>query len=217
MLIVKTSLTWNVSRAGMGKQLLATSKLFAAIVDECDRHLALLPDRPEWSIREELQKPSKSSRINISTFSQPLCTALQLGLVEMWKAWGVTAQAVFGHSSGEIGAAYAASIVSLRDAIVIAYYRGLCMGNDDNSPRTGPKGAMCAIGLSEEGCEQILRSYKSRVALAAVNSPSSCTLSGDEDAIREIVETCKEDGTFCRALRVDMGMLHFRSFLRLWQ
>jgi acyl transferase domain-containing protein len=195
----------------MGQRLMSASKLFAAIIDQCDLHLATLPDKPGWRIRDELLKPPKASRINVSTFSQPVCTALQLGLVEMWKMWGVTPQAVVGHSSGEIGAAYAAGLVSLRHAIIIAYYRGLHMGFNSSPLKPGPKGAMCAIGAAEEECKQILRSYESFVALAAVNSPSSCTLSGDEDAIQEIVESCKEEGKFCRALRVDTG----KSFLYL--
>ncbi|KAN0087370.1 hypothetical protein V8E54_001058 [Elaphomyces granulatus] len=35
---------------------------------------------------------------------------------------------VTGHSSGEIGAAYATGLLSLREAIIIAYYRGLYLG-----------------------------------------------------------------------------------------
>lgn len=191
----------------MGSRLLATSKLFASVVDQCDGYLAALPDKPAWSIREELAKPREDSRINLSAFSQPICTALQLGLVELWKSWGVRPQAVVGHSSGEIGAAYAAGLLSLQHAIIVAYYRGLHMGSSSSVLRSGPKGAMCAIGIAEEECQQILYSYKSRVALAAVNSPTSCTLSGDKDAIQEIVEHCKEKGIFCRALQVDTGKL----------
>lgn len=189
----------------MGKQLMQTSKLFAAVIDECDRVLASLKDRPFWKIREELIKPSKVSRINSSSFSQPICTALQLGLVEIWKAWGIKPRAVIGHSSGEIGAAYAAGILSLRDAVIVAYYRGVYMGSDNRKTCSGAKGAMCAVGISENGCSSLLDLCRGRLALAAVNSPSSCTLSGDGDAIKEIVGVCKERGFFCRELRVDMG------------
>jgi hypothetical protein len=35
---------------------------------------------------------------------------------------------VTGHSSGEIGTAYATGLLSLREAIIIAYYRGLYLG-----------------------------------------------------------------------------------------
>ena len=190
----------------MGKQLIDSSAIFAAVIDQCDGFLASLKDGPAWKIREELCKPPKLSSINNSSFSQPLCTALQLGLVEVWKEWGVTPHAVFGHSSGEVAAAFAAGLISLRDAIIIAYYRGLHMGRGSSSTESSePKGAMCAVGLGETECKNLLRPFSGRAVVAAINSPTSCTLSGDEDAILEILEISKERGFFCRMLRVDMG------------
>ena len=189
----------------MGKQLIETSATFSIVIDQCDKILATLKDGPDWKIRDELSKPSRDSRINKSSFSQPLCTALQLGLVELWKEWGLAPHAVLGHSSGEIGAAYTAGILSLRDAIIIAYYRGLYMGSKGNRAKRGPKGAMCAVGISETECKDLLKPYSGRVVVAAINSPSSCTLSGDDEAINEILDLCKERGFFCRQLRVDMG------------
>lgn len=192
----------------MGKDLIHSSTIFAAIIDQCDGFLASLEDGPAWKIREELCKPSKLSSIDNSGFSQPLCTALQLGLVEVLKGWGVTPCAVFGHSSGEIAAGFAAGILCLRDAIVIAYYRGLHMGrNSSSTKRPGPKGAMCAVGVCETDCKSLLEPYSGRVVVAAINSPNSCTLSGDEDAIKRILDISKERGFFCRMLRVDMGKI----------
>lgn len=57
-------------------------------------------------------------------FSQPLCTALQVALVDLLMSWKVTAGAVVGHSSGEIAAAYAAKAIDAEDAWRVAYYRG---------------------------------------------------------------------------------------------
>ncbi|EWC44095.1 hypothetical protein DRE_07230 [Drechslerella stenobrocha 248] len=191
----------------MGRDLIEKSMLFKSTLEECDRILQTLPDRPDWSIIEELQKPKATSQVYISTFSQPLCTALQLGLVELWKSWGISPDAVVGHSSGEIGAAYAAGILSLRDAIITAFYRGLFLSSPSNveSERSSPKGAMCAIGLSQEKANKIVQKHKGKIALAAINSPTSCTLSGDQDAIDAVVQLCAESGTFCRSLRVDMA------------
>lgn len=190
----------------MGRQLISLSTIFAAVIDQCDGFLATLRDRPAWKIREELCKPQKLSNINHSSFSQPLCTALQLGLVEVWKDWGVIPRAVFGHSSGEVAAAFAAGILTLRDAIIIAYYRGLHMGRSSSSTESlEPKGAMCAVGICETECQILLEPYFGRAVVAAINSPTSCTLSGDEEAIREIWNISKERGFFCRMLHVDMG------------
>lgn len=56
-----------------------------------------------WSLVKELFATKEVSRINSPDFSQPLCTALQLALVDLLRTWGVRPKAVVGHSSGEIG------------------------------------------------------------------------------------------------------------------
>ena len=185
----------------MGKSLISQSPLFNAVMIECEHHLSVLPDGPPWSIIRELQKGKESSKIYTAEYSQLLCTALQLGLVVLLKSWGLAAEAVVGHSSGEIAAAYAAGRISMRDAIVISYYRGLVLGNAAHKT----SGSMCAVGLGEDEAEAIVKSYANRVRVAAVNSPNSCTLSGDRDAIREIVNQQTKEKHFCRELRVDQG------------
>jgi acyl transferase domain-containing protein len=188
---------------GMGAELLKHSALFHSVVQQCDDVLRSLPDAPSWTAADELSKDKASSRVHVSSLSQPLCTIVQLGLVEIWRSWGVVPCAVVGHSSGEVAAAYAAGLLSLRDAVVVAFYRGLYLGSDGTIVK--PKGGMCAVGLSEASAKQLLRPYAEKVGLAAVNSPSSCTLSGDIESVQEIAEQCKQDGTFCRVLRVDMA------------
>lgn len=190
----------------MGNSLIDQSPLFKAILVECERILATLPDKPSWSIIEELSKAKDESQVYESEYSQPLCTALQLGLTALWRSWGLVPKVVVGHSSGEIGAAYAAGLISLKEAMIIAYYRGLVLAKSavGSSPLESP-GSMCAVGVGEESARSLLVEYSNRVKLAAVNSPTSCTFSGDADAIKEIIDCCNKSGTFCRELRVDRG------------
>ena len=187
----------------MGMSLADHCPLFKSTLRECDHILSGLPDPPTWTIIEELSKARETSKIYRAEFSQPLCTALQLGLVTVLESWGVTPNAVVGHSSGEIAAAYAAGILSLRDAMVISYYRGLVLGRP--SDQKG-EGSMCAVGLSEDEANSLIQNFAGRVQIAAANSPSSCTLSGDVDAIREIVKQLLKEKRFCRELKVDRGM-----------
>lgn len=197
----------------MGQQLITSSPMLASIIDDCDAALAALHDGPAWTLKEELMKPAEESNINYSRYSQPACTAVQLMLVTYWINLGVLPSVVIGHSSGEVAASYAAGHLSLRDAIVVAYYRGLIMGSDGNTDktRTGVKGAMVAVGLTQDECTLYLSMFHGQVSLAAINSPSSCTLSGDEPCIDHIITLCKQSGTFCRKLRVDMGNLSLRE------
>ena len=189
----------------MGKGLLTQSTIFRDILLECEHELESLPDKPAWSIVKELSKARDVSNIYESEFSQPLCTALQLGLAALWKSWGLVPSAVVGHSSGEIAAAYAAGLLSLRDAIVTAYYRGFYLNRGCKVSKPGAKGGMCAIGLGEDEARSILSGYGDRVQVGAINSPESCTLTGDLEAIEEIVGSCAKNGIFCRELRVDMA------------
>lgn len=193
--------------AQMGTALLDHCPLFRSILQECDRLLSELPDPPAWKMTEELSKVKETSNIYKAEFSQPLCTALQLGLVAVLESWGVTPDAVVGHSSGEICAAYAAGILSLRDAIAVSYYRGLVLNSSSFQKR---EGSMCAVGLNEADAKVLNERFESRVQIAAINSPSSCTLSGDVDAIRMIVKQLIKEKKFCRELNVDQGMSCFR-------
>ena len=185
----------------MGKALIEQSQLFENVLRKCEEVLAQLPDRPSWSIVDEIRKCPNESKIYDSLYSQPLCTALQLGLVILLRSWGISPAAVVGHSSGEIAAAYTAEFLSLENAIIVAYYRGVFLDRATQSS----KGRMCAVGMSQVDALRLLEQYKGSVQLAAVNSPDNCTLSGDIEPIEEIQQYCKQNAIFCRKLRVDTG------------
>lgn len=143
------------------------------------------------------------TRINEAEISQPACTAVQLALVRLLKSWGVEPTQVTGHSSGEIAAAFAAGIVSFEAAVGIAYFRGLAAVRLRES---GQKGAMLALGISEEDASVLLKeNNEGYVTIAATNSPQSVTLSGDESAIDTILATAASRGIFARKLRVDIA------------
>ena len=193
---------------GMGLELLRSSSLFQSVVKDCQEALDSLPDRPLWKLAEELSRSAETSNLYKSAFSQPLCTVLQLGLVKLLRFWKLNMSAVVGHSSGEIPAAYAAGMLSLRDAVVIAYYRGLYLGSLESQAAKGSsRGSMLAMNVSKDEATELVYPFDGRVQIAAVNSPSNCTLSGDADAIQSILQTSRQKDIFCRELRVDTGKL----------
>ncbi len=193
------------TRPAMGKALIEESPLFQAVLLKCDLVLASLPDPPSWSVVDEMKKAPDVTNVYKSLYSQPLCTALQLGIVFLLRSWGISPTSVVGHSSGEIAAAYTAGLLSFDDAIIAAYYRGVFLRSTTLDAGQKLKGSMCAVGMSQSDALQLLTKYSDRVQLAAVNSPNSCTLSGDADVIREIEKDCVEQAVFCRSLRIDMG------------
>ncbi|KAH8899038.1 hypothetical protein GQ53DRAFT_836980 [Thozetella sp. PMI_491] len=190
---------------GMGSQLLASSKAARHVIARLEFRLSRLPpaDRPAWSLLEELQREGALSRLSEAEISQPLCTAVQILQVDLLRAAGVEFSAVVGHSSGEIAAAYAAGFISAEDAICIAYYRGL-----HSKAARGPGGilgAMMAVSTSAEDAQELCNEpeFEGRVCIAAINSPSSVTLSGDHDGIEEMKVIFEDEKKFVRALRVD--------------
>ncbi|KAJ6284270.1 hypothetical protein J3E71DRAFT_340428 [Bipolaris maydis] len=66
-------------------------------------------------------------------------------------------------------------------------------------------GAMMAVGTSAEDASEVLEAgpFKGRVTIAAINSSSSVTLSGDVDAIEELRDIFEDEGKFVRILRVE--------------
>ncbi|OBT61811.1 Type I Iterative Polyketide synthase (PKS) [Pseudogymnoascus sp. 23342-1-I1] len=185
----------------MGYALLKSSPATLATIQALEESLQSLPeeDRPSWSIQEELSKAPEVSSVMQAEFSQPLCTAVQIVLVDLLRASGIEFSAVVGHSSGEIGAAYASGFLTASDAIRVAYYRGLLasLANAD--------GAMLAAGTSMGDAAELCRlpAFRDRVTVAASNSPASVTLSGDRKAIVRAQFILGDKGKFARILKVD--------------
>ncbi|KAI1174368.1 putative polyketide synthase [Nemania sp. FL0916] len=170
--------------AGMAKELLETDETFASTISALDRTLSLLPlpYRPSWTLQQTLQDPAEANRIHEVSRSQPLCTAIQIGLVDVLRSWSVKPSAVIGHSSGEIAAAYACGILTSAQAILIAYLRGYAVEQLNKS------GTMMALGLSAEVAQGLIKAkgLEDQVCVACVNAPESVTMSGSADGIDTI-------------------------------
>ena len=186
----------------MGRQLLLQSPFVRDSIADFDNVLQNLPlsERPDWSLTEQIMVDGALSRVGDAVVAQPLCTAIQIVLVDLLRAAGLEFKAVVGHSSGEIAAAYTCGFLNRHEALKIAYYRGLFT----KLAGTSTKGAMMAVGTSMEDATELceLPVFEGRICVAACNSPSSVTLSGDADAIEEAKEVYEEEKKFARILKV---------------
>ncbi|KAL9106182.1 MAG: hypothetical protein Q9227_008774 [Pyrenula ochraceoflavens] len=187
--------------ARMGYNLIESSSIACGIIGQLDESLRTLPqrDRPTWSLKDELSKPSDCSRVMEAAFSQPICTAVQVMLVDLLSRSGVEFDAVVGHSSGEIVAAYAAGHLNAGDAVRIAYYRGLY------SDLAIGSGGMLAVATSMEDAQELcdLPTFAGRLTVAASNASSSVTLSGDLEAVKKAKFIFEDEKKFARLLKVD--------------
>lgn len=188
----------------MGQALMKEYPSFLATIRRLDRYLDDLDEAKirDWSIEEVLNQGPEESVIHNAELSQPLVTALQIALVCLLSQWGVKAQGVVGHSSGEIAAAFAAGLLTEQEAIIAAYLRGAAVA------RNKKKGLMMAVGGSLSEIQGLVDEYHGDIVVACHNSPESYTLSGDADAMLRLKETLDEHKIFCRALSTNDNAYH---------
>ena len=187
----------------MGRELLLKSAYVRESMAGFDAILQSLPqvDRPSWSLVDQIMADGAESRVAEAVISQPICTAIQILLVDLLSAANINFKAMVGHSSGEIAAAYASGFLTREEALKIAFYRGFF----SKLAGKATKGAMIAVGTSFEDAAELceLPAFEGRLSVAACNSSSSVTLSGDADAIDEAKEIFEEEKKFARLLKVE--------------
>jgi len=189
---------------GMGLELMQYP-IFRASIQRAESYL-LAKCSCSWSLIAELSKPKEVSKIGRPEIAQPLCTVVQVAMVDLVRSWGVSPVAVAGHSSGEIAAAYCVGAIDDEEAWQIAFHRGrVCQQLVTREPRT--KGAMIAVGLGTAALTPYLDSLitPGHAGAACLNSPSSVTVSGDSERISELLVRLQADGVFARKLPVEVA------------
>jgi acyl transferase domain-containing protein len=202
--------------ATMGTKLMSGFSSVREGFQNLDSVLSKLPQPPFWTIAGELffhfpwilklltvvsgelSKSKTDSRLDQAEFSQPLCTAVQIAIVNILRTWNISPSQVIGHSSGELAAAYASGAITSAEAIIGAYYRGLV-----TKQQTRP-GAMAAVGL---GRKDVAAYLTGGVTIACENSPESTTLSGDADQVDVVIGKIRKShpDVLTRRLRVEMA------------
>lgn len=178
----------------MGRELLETEPVYRETVARCDE---LLHPYTGWSLLEALTAAETDSRLDETEVAQPAIFALQAGLTALWKSWGISPDAVVGHSIGEVSAAYAAGVLSLEDAIQVVYHRSRLM-----QQATG-NGKMASVEISLVEAQALIAPFGERLSVAAINSPTTSVLSGEPAALEEALGSLKARGISYRMLHVN--------------
>ena len=182
--------------AGMGKQLYTTQPVFREMIDRCEKAFDLLTD---WSLLSFLQAEIPPSRLNDIDVVQPMLFAIQVALAAQWQAWGIEAAGVVGHSLGEVAAAVVSGALSLEDGAKVICRRSQLM------KRVSGKGSMAVVDLTYEQALQIISGYEGQLSIAVSNSPRSTVISGEPEAIKEVLQSLQGKNIFCRYVKVDVA------------
>jgi acyl transferase domain-containing protein/thioesterase domain-containing protein len=164
----------------MGRDLYESEPLFREEVDRC---ATLLKGPLGLDIRrllypEPQHAAAAGEQLKQTRFTQPAVFTIDYALARLWMSWGVTPAAMTGHSLGEYVAATLAGVFELDDVLKLVAERARLMQEQ-------PPGSMLAIFLGEP---ELKRWLSEDVAVAAVNAPGLCVVSGPVENIKRLNE-----------------------------
>ncbi|MYX96779.1 acyltransferase domain-containing protein, partial [Streptomyces sp. SID486] len=176
--------------SGMATRLLDESPVFAARMAEC---AAALEPHTDWDFHTELR--GGLDRVDVV---QPLLWAVMVSLAHTWSAYGVTPAAVIGHSQGEIAAACAVGALSLADGARVVALRSRAIAE-----LLSGSGGMMSVGEGADAVRARLAAWDGRLSVAAVNGAASTVVSGDADALDELLTRLRAEKVRAKRLPVD--------------
>ncbi len=179
---------------GMARRLSDTSPTFCRELDRCAEILRPHLERP---LLDVLFAPEGTpSPLSQTAYAQPALFAVGYALAMLWQSWGVRPAAALGHSLGEYTAACVAGVLSLEDALVLVATRARLM------QALPAGGGMAAVLADETRVTAALRPFPGRLGIAALNGPTNTVISGDSDALTELLTQLSAEGVAAQRLDV---------------
>jgi amino acid adenylation domain-containing protein len=176
----------------MGRQLYEQEVVYREAIAQCcdilepilgeDLRDILYADPQDTAIAEVSLKQTR--------YTQPAIFITEYALAQLWISWGIVPEAMVGHSIGEFVAACLAGVFSLPDALLLVATRAKLMDQL-------PAGSMLSIRLSATEVQPYL---SEGLAIAAINAPSLCVVSGEPAAIAALEQALADDEIACRRL-----------------
>ncbi|GGR38061.1 acyl transferase domain-containing protein/thioesterase domain-containing protein [Streptomyces netropsis] len=177
---------------GMAAELYRDSAAFRDRLDECAAAVDPLVD---FSLVDVVCGADGAASLDRVDVVQPALWAMMVSLAALWRSYGVEPGAVVGHSQGEIAAACVAGALSIEHGARIVALRSRLVAE-----RLSGRGGMAFLALPVDRARDWLAAWETRLAVAAVNGPSSVVVSGDPEALDELLAVAEGEGV--RAVRV---------------
>jgi mycoketide-CoA synthase len=179
---------------GMGRELYEHHRVFADMVDDCDK--ALHPFTG-WSVRDVLCGDPAAPSLDRVDVVQPALFTMMVSLAEVLGSYGIVPDAVIGHSQGEIAAAYIAGVLSLPAAAEVVARRSQALSDVCGA------GGMASVLLGADQLHPRLQTWGDALSISAINGPSHTIISGDPAALEQFTAACDRDGIHARPIAVD--------------
>ncbi|WP_062053012.1 hybrid non-ribosomal peptide synthetase/type I polyketide synthase [Aquimarina longa] len=165
---------------GMGEELYAAEPVFKNTLDLCTELLKPYLDENLITVLFAQKGSEKAKLIDHTQYTQPALFAIEYSLYQLWIHWGVIPSVVMGHSVGELVAACVAGVFSLEEGLRLVASRGRLMQGLSQA------GVMISVQSSKEYISELLKDYKEKITIAAINTPDQIVLSGEKEAIEKI-------------------------------
>jgi acyl transferase domain-containing protein len=181
--------------AGMGRQLLAEEPVFAAAVAKLE---PVFVEQVGFSLQEVLADGQAVTGIDRI---QPVLVGLQLALTELWRAHGVTPDAVIGHSMGEVAAAVVAGALTPAEGLQVIATRSKLMS------RLSGQGAMALLELDADATAALIADCP-QVTLAVYAAPGQTVIAGPPEDVDALIATVARQNRLARRIDVDVASHH---------
>jgi acyl transferase domain-containing protein len=157
-------------------------------------------ERLEYNLKEVLFPGESfleeaSRRLKQPSVGLPALFIVEYALARLWSSWGITPNAMIGHSLGEYVAATLAGVFSLEEALSLVLTRGRLF-------EKLPRGAMLSAALDEGDAGELLQG---KLSIAALNAPAQSVLSGRVEDIEQAERILTGRGVEVRRIHIDVA------------
>lgn len=176
----------------MGRDLCECEPVFKQHFDQC---CDLFSKEFGTSLRDIIfpkagEEEKAAEQLKQTIYTQASLFTMHYSLAKLWMHWGITPDAMMGHSIGEFAAACLAGVFSLEDAVKLVANRGRMM-------QDLPGGSMLSVRAAEA---DVVKKLPAGCSIAANNGPQLCVASGPHEAIAKLQAELEKDGITCKLL-----------------
>ncbi len=176
----------------MGRELYNNETVYREAIDTCaDLLKAQLGEDIRTVIFSDSADDLAEEKLRNTFYTQPAIFITSYALAKLYMSWGLQPNALAGHSVGEFVAAHLAGVFSLADALKIVANRARLISGLEG-------GSMLSVRTAADVLQTFL---PAGIAVAAINAPNLCVVSGTSEAIELFSGVLTENGIANKLLR----------------